>query len=246
MSVDFRLASVFVVVVLSFLKERQDMFPNKTNFIFKCLCSLFTIGVMLANHQTCEAAEKAPQNQKWQSLFDGKTLEGWKSTQFGGEGEVHVKDGQIVLEMGSSLTGITYKGEVPKTNYEISLEAMQVEGIDFFCCLTFPVADSHCSFVVAGWSGSVVGLSSIDGRDASENETTQSLDFKNGKWYKVRVRVTPEKIEAWIDDKNMVDVDIEDKKITTRPEVDLSKPIGIASWETKAALRKIQIRKLTK
>jgi len=207
---------------------------------------LMSVGMLFGVHQNCDAADAAPKKQKWQSLFDGKTLEGWKVTQFGGEGEVHISDGRLILEMGSSLTGVTYKGEVPKTNYEISLEAMQVEGIDFFCCLTFPVADSHCSLVVAGWSGSIVGLSSIDGKDASENETTDHLDFKNGQWYRVRVRVTPEKIESWIDDKKIVDVTTVGKKITTRPEVDLSKPLGIASWETKAALRQIQIRKLTK
>ena len=39
---------------------------------------------------------------------DGKTLAGWKSTEFGGEGEVSVVDGAIVLEMGNNMTGITW------------------------------------------------------------------------------------------------------------------------------------------
>ena len=34
---------------------------------------------------------------KWYKLFDGKTLEGWKSTQFGGEGEVRVEQDQQEL-----------------------------------------------------------------------------------------------------------------------------------------------------
>ena len=38
--------------------------------------------------------------------------------------------------------------------------------------------------------GGVVGLSSIGGFDASENETTQFVEFKNGQWYKIRLRVT--------------------------------------------------------
>ncbi|MGO9598371.1 MAG: family 16 glycoside hydrolase, partial [Isosphaeraceae bacterium] len=37
---------------------------------------------------------------RWKELFDGKTLNGWKKTQFGGEGRVDVKDGMIVMEMG--------------------------------------------------------------------------------------------------------------------------------------------------
>lgn len=190
---------------------------------------------------------QAADQNKPRPLFDGKTLHGWKITNFGGEGEVTVTEsGSIVLDYGSSLTGITYDREFPKTNYEISLEARRLDGTDFFCGMTFPVADSHCSLILGGWGGAVVGLSSIDGYDASENETTQYMKFESEQWYKVRLRVTPEQIEAWIDDKVWVDVDIKGKKITTRGEVNLSKPFGISSFETRAELRKLQLRELSK
>ena len=191
---------------------------------------------------TVSAADKP----KWKPLFDGKTLKGWKITNFGGEGDVEVKDGKIAMEFGSSLTGITYDGEFPKMNYEVSLEAMRVDGGDFFCGMTFPVADSHCSFILGGWGGAVVGLSSIDDRDASENDTTQYKKFESEQWYKIRLKVTPERIEAWIDGKVWVDQDIVGKKISTRTEVNLSKPFGISAYETRSALRKIQFRELTK
>ena len=93
----------------------------------------------------------------WNKLFDGKSLEGWEVTNFGGEGDVLVEDEAIILGFGSSLTGVTYHGDLPRTNYEVRLDAMQVEGIDFFCGMTFPVADSYCSFIVGGWAGAVVG-----------------------------------------------------------------------------------------
>src|SRR5437764_14797502 len=86
----------------------------------------------------------------WQSLFDGKTLAGWKVTDFGGEGEVTVEEGQIILHMGQPLTGITIKAgdKLPTDNFEISLQAMKRKGDDFFCALTFPVRDSHASCVI--------------------------------------------------------------------------------------------------
>jgi hypothetical protein len=189
-------------------------------------------------------AAKKPAEDPWHSLFDGKTLDQWNVTKFGGEGEVHVEDGNLILEMGSSATGVTLQTKFPKVNYEVTLEAMRVDGIDFFCGLTFPVADSHCSFIVGGWSGGVVGLSCLDYFDASENETTRFAQFEKGRWYKIRVRVTDKKIEAWIDDESYVDVETTDRVISIRPEMELSKPFGIASWETKAALRNLKYRKL--
>lgn len=187
----------------------------------------------------------APESSPWQELFDGKSLAPWKSAEFGGEGEVAIEDGKLILPMGNTLTGITYTGSLPKTNYEIRLQAMRVEGIDFFCGLTFPVADSHCSFIVGGWAGAVVGLSSIDGKDASENKTTRYMNFEDGRWYRIRVRVTPRRISAWIDEKQVVDQDITGRRISTRNEVELSKPLGISAWQTKAALRDIQLRRLS-
>jgi len=185
------------------------------------------------------------QAQAWQALFDGKTLTGWKPTNFGGEGPVRVKDGQIILDQGGPLTGITWTGgEVPRMNYEIALEAMRVYGGDFFVGLTFPVADSHCSLILGGWGGSLVGLSSLDGMDASENETSTGFDFADNRWYRVRVRVTAEKITAWLDDKVIVNADIKGRRISVRAEVILSRPLGIASYVTEAALRDIKIRRL--
>ena len=179
-------------------------------------------------------------------LFDGKTLNGWKLTEFGGEGDVRVKDGVLFLELGSDLTGITWKDakKLPRTNYEVSLEAMRVDGFDFFCGLTFPVGESCATFVVGGWSGGVVGISCIDGFDASENETTKYRTFETGQWYKIRVKVTDEKIQAWIDGEPFADVVITDRQVDTRPEVDLCRPLGISTWNTKSALRNIRYRSL--
>ncbi len=187
----------------------------------------------------------AQKEQSWQALFDGKTLRGWKSTNFGGEGSVSVKSGQIILERGEPLTGVTWTGgDIPRMNYEISLEAMRINGSDFFVGLTFPVADSHCSLILGGWGGSVVGLSSLDGMDASENETSTVINFEDDRWYRVRVRVTPDKIMAWLDDKVIVDADIRERRISVRVEVFLSQPLGVASYITESALRDIKVRRL--
>jgi len=202
--------------------------------------------VLLAHSRQLFAADATPTPEpKWIPLFDGKTLTGWKMTDFGGHGEVKVEGGSIVLGAGNDITGVNYTGEIPKMNYEVELEASRIEGSDFFCGLTIPYGDVCCTFVVGGWGGTLVGLSSINGDDASENETTQFRKFENGHWYRVRVRVTPEKIEAWLDNDQMVNVSTQGKRIGMRAgEIELSEPFGIASYRTDAALRAIKIRRL--
>ena len=148
------------------------------------------------------------------------------------------------MEMGSDMTGVTWTGKPPRNNYEIALEGKRIDGSDFFCTTTFPVGKEHCSLVVGGWGGSVVGLSSIDSYDASENETTKVLSFQKNQWYRVRIRVTDAKIEAWIDDRQIVDQSREGRKFSVRSEVDLSRPLGIATWETTGAVRNMRMREI--
>ncbi len=206
------------------------------------------LGALATIHSA--AAEENPAGKpaaesKTIELFDGKTLKGWKVSKFGGDGEVKVDKGRILLEAGVDLTGISTKRELPTVDYQVDLDAMRVDGSDFFCGLTFPVKKDPCSLIVGGWGGGVCGLSSIDGLDASENGTTFYRGFESGKWYHIRLRVHEKRIQAWIDDKQIIDEDIVGKKISIRSEVEQSKPFGLASWQTSAAFRKITVRPLT-
>ena len=118
-----------------------------------------------------------------EALFDGKTLGGWRPSKFSGQGAVKVENGTLVLESGNDLTGITWAGaDLPTSNYELTLQAMRAGGSDFFAGITFPVDKSFCSLILGGWGGNVVGLSSINDLDASENSTSQSMVFEKERW----------------------------------------------------------------
>jgi hypothetical protein len=181
----------------------------------------------------------------WQSLFDGKTLGNWQASKFGGDGSVKVENGEIVLETGKPFTGVTWAGpELPKTNYELALQARRVEGRDFFAGVTFPVGDAYCSLILGGWGGTVIGLSSINSEDASQNQTSQSMEFELGRWYNARIRVTDAAIEVWLDDRQIIKQELKGNKVSIRMEMDPSVPLGVASWRTKAALRDLRLRRL--
>ena len=174
-------------------------------------------------------------------IFDGLTLDDWEITNFGPQGPVNVSGGNIILGMGDGCTGITWKREFPRNNYKVSLEAKRVSGNDFFAGITFPVGEDYCSFIVGGWGGTVVGLSSINKIDASENETSTSMKFEKDTWYKICLIVKKDTISALIDDEVIVNFAIGKNKLSIRPEVSLSKPFGIASWNTTAAIRNIKL-----
>ena len=176
-----------------------------------------------------------------QILFNGVSLDGWEIIDFTGQGGVSIENSCVIIGMGLGITGIRWTKDFPKTNYEVSLEAKRVKGDDFFCGLTFPVKDSFCTFVIGGWGGSIVGLSSIDDEDAANNITYDFRNFELDRWYKIRVKVTDEKIETWIDKDKIVDFTIGNHSISLRWEAESSKPFGVITWQTTGAVRNIKL-----
>ena len=200
-----------------------------------------------ATASTGAAAAKPAAAEK--SLFDGKTLIGWKDSGFAGAGEVTVEpnfkgQGPVIrIDAGQSLSGLTFTNAVPKTNFEITLEALKVQGNDFFVGLTFPVGEAHATLVLGGWGGATTGISSIDGLDASENDTTKFLGYEKDKWFRIRMKVTPAKLETWINDEKVVDQDLKDRRISMRfGEIESSVPLGIATYQTTTVVRSVQIK----
>ncbi len=185
----------------------------------------------------------------WISLFDGKSLENWKVLEegaFTGHAAVEVRDGTMLLKEGKPETGISYRGgDFPRDNYEVKLQAMRVNGSDFFCGMTFPVGTEPCTLIVGGWGGMVVGLSNVDGMSAAENQTTQGMEFENGRWYAIRLRVTSDRIQAWIDDRQMIDLERKGHAFSVWFEQEPVQPFGVSAWYTEAALKDIRVRRLT-
>lgn len=195
-----------------------------------------------------EEAKPAPvvAAKEW-VLFDGKSLTDWETVDIGGSGQVELEGGLLIINQGDSLSGVVYKkaAELPVTNYEISLEAKRLQGVDFFCGLTFPVGNvkTCATLICGGWGGSVTGISSIDDVDASNNATGTYQRYEDDKWYKIRLRVTPENLSVWVDDKQVVDQDIKGRKISLRPgPIETYAPLALSTFNTSAAIKNVRLK----
>lgn len=197
------------------------------------------MGILLssiAGTAGCRRAEDVPKENPW-TLMKGN----WEGIS-GGE----VDGGEpLRIGWGESLTTVKWQGAVPKPPFELELEAKRVDGTDFFCAVTFPVRDGSESvtFIVGGWGGALVGISSIDDKDASENDTKSHHNFETDVWYRIRLVSAGDKISAWIDGEQVVDVDTTGKKLSLR-EGGISEcaPFGLATWQTTGLVRNVRWR----
>jgi hypothetical protein len=179
-------------------------------------------------------------------------VEHWKILEdFPSNGGIAATDekGVFRMRMGDPLSGIRYTGplDLPVTNYEISLEARRTKGTDFFCALTFPVNDikTCCTFVAGGWGGALAGISSLDGMDAANNDTSTFHKFELNQWYTFRIQVTPESLKVWMDGKSIVDVELADRRVGMRwGDIEYCVPFGLATYVTAGEYRNFKIGRI--
>lgn len=205
---------------------------------------LRTLVALVASLAALSSPSRAADAPKAITLFDGKSLDDWQTVDIGGSGEVELENGALVIKQGDSVSGAIYKkaDKLPVTNYEITLEARRTQGVDFFCGLTFPVGSvkTCATLVIGGWGGSVTGISSIDGLDAAENSTGTYQRYKDNEWYKIKLRVTPKNLSAWVNDKQVIDADIEGKKISVRPgPIESYLPLSLTTFATTAEVKNV-------
>lgn len=152
------------------------------------------------------------------------------------------------LGWGETLTAVKWTGAIPEPPFELELEARLLDGTDFFCAITFPVRDDGTcvTLVIGGWGGATVGISSIDDQDARENETTTYRKFVTDTWYRIRIVRNRERIETWIDDEKVIDLDTTGKRLSLRPgPIEVCAPFGLATWQSSGEIRNARWRSLT-
>ncbi len=199
---------------------------------------MMLFGGLLATGCGKESVEYKGVEEEWIDLRDE-----WEAIS-GGE----IDTGEpLRIGWGETLTTLRWKGTPPTPPFELELMAKRINGTDFFCAVTFPARglDECVTLVVGGWGGGTVGISCIDGKDASENETTSYGKFEPDVWYAIRLVRKGERIEAWIDGEKVIDVDTAGKKLSLREgSISECAPFGLATWQTTGEVRNVRWRRV--
>ena len=195
----------------------------------------------------CGSTSQLEREQEWAPLMDGKTMNGWETALFS-EGEPFVEDGIYVLPQppyGGLSTGLSLikNSTIPAVNYIIYYEARRVDGNDIFGGLSFPYKNTYATLVIGGWGGSICGLSSIDGKDALDNETTTRVNFNEDQWYPVTLRVTTDSIRAVVGDVKVVDISTAGKRIHIRRGT-IGSGLTFITYYTTGEIRNVRLKRL--
>jgi len=188
--------------------------------------------------------------QTWH-LLEAPLLQHWQGAGIEGEGSIAIAANEITLGPGQPMTGIKLGAwsdlKLPLIDYAIEFEAMRVDGQDFFAGITFPIRriDTCATFVVGGWGGGLVGISSIDEQNANENATRSEQRFVNGQWYRFRLEVRDDELKGWLDDRLILNASIKGRTISLRPgQIEQCTPFGVATYLTTGKVRGLVIREL--
>jgi hypothetical protein len=221
--------------------QRQQASRHKVLRALGVFCAL---GLLMGCR---EEDRKGVKTSRWE-IMSGTLLEEWQEAEITGSGGIAKDPEGITLKAGAPMTGVTFpaweKLALPLSGYRVTYEAMRVEGADFFGSLTFPVGSlqSHLTLVLGGWGGSLVGLSNLDGLDASENGTGSSHRFENGQWYRVLLEVRAESLQVWIDDKRVILQSLQGKQLSLRHgDIDRCLPFGFATFGSTGKIRNVTV-----
>ncbi len=165
------------------------------------LALLLGVRLAAAENNTLSSAEKSA---GWQLLFDGKSLNHWKSSE--NQGTFSVQNGELVVF--GKRSHLFYTGPVNGANFrnfELSLEIK-----------TFPKANSgvyiHTAYQETGWpdKGYEVQVNNTH-KDVKKGAGLYAIKdnaeapAKDGEWYTMVVRVEGKRIQTFVNGKQIVD-----------------------------------------
>ena len=164
--------------------------------------SIGAVLLAVASGTTAHAAEKA--GDDWQTLFDGKTLTGWRASEV--PGSFRVQDGAIVVR--GPRSHLFYVGPVEWhdfRNFELQLDVMTKPGAN--SGVYFHTAWQDEGWPAKGYEVQVNNSQSDPKRTAGlyAVEDNFKAPAKDDVWFTLRIRVEGQRARTFVDDKPIID-----------------------------------------
>ncbi|MHC4403634.1 MAG: 3-keto-disaccharide hydrolase [Planctomycetota bacterium] len=165
--------------------------------------------VFVAAAGVAVGAEKKKEKDGWQSLFNGKDLEGWE--QHGGKAVYRVEDGAI---MGHSVPNTSNSFLCTKKrfgDFELTFEVKVDNGLNSGVQIRSNIKENDRVFgpqveieAAPGEAGYIYGEAT--GRGWLSQDRSKKDAFKNGEWNRYRVLAKGDNVRTWINDKPIADL----------------------------------------
>lgn len=190
--------------------------------------------------------------EKWEKLFDGKTMNGWKlMAVHGGNGGIwKVEDGALVADQEPDHKGGLIGTEAKYSDFEIVLEFKADYPVDTGLFLRVRESDGYGYQVTIdyrdqGFIGSLYAPG--EGGFIQTNQDWQK-HFKKNQWNELKARVEgqPAHVVAWLNGVKMTDFKDNRERFPREGYIGLQVHGGAGAWgeTSKARFRNIRIRKL--
>lgn len=148
-----------------------------------------------------------------------------------------IEDGQVV-QAGMGMDQRLMFGDPSWTDYEYTLEAQKTGGAEGFLIL-FRIAgpNQFYWYNIGGWGNQWHQLEKAFGRQRNPVGPQVHDRIETGKWYRIRVRCEGNRLQVWLDDKQVLDY-------TDARSPHLAGRVGVGTWSTQAKYRNIKVTAL--
>jgi serine/threonine protein kinase len=187
-----------------------------------------------------------PDPEGWVSLFDGKTLKGWRipgGGHFLGDvaSRVSVADGAITIGAANEATGIVCTQDVPRMDYDLSFDVMCTKGGDLAASPIFPVGAAFTMLSIKTGRGLGLGFDQASVRKPA----FEPHAIASNRWHSVQLKVRRDRLTIWLDGRAVLDTPTGGVKFGHWAGYDPAHPVGFVTvYSTEARLRNIRLRRV--
>lgn len=187
----------------------------------------------------------------WRSLFDGKTMKGWRlMAVHGGRGGIWtVEDGALVANQDADHKGGLLGTEAKFSDFEIEIEFKADYPVDTGLFLRTRDDGMGYQVTIDNRDGGFIGslYAPAAGEFLVQHKEWASA-FRKGEWNKLRARITgqPAHVTAWLNDVQTFDYQDTRERYPREGYIGLQVHGGQGSWgeSSRARFRAIRIRDL--